>query len=229
MLNWEVDPALVEPLVPRGCELDLHAGKTYLSVVGFLFRDTRVLGIALPGHRNFEEVNLRFYVRRTDGGELRRGVAFIKEIVPRWAIAQVARLCYNEPYVALPMRHEVTGPAAGECSATGRVAYSWRFRRRWNSLHVEYGGERVPLASGSHEEFIAEHYYGYCGQRDGTTVEYQVEHPPWNVWPVSSAKFDADIGCLYGQQFVAVLSHPANSALLADGSAVAVMRPRRIN
>jgi len=243
MLSWEVDSALLKPLVPRGCELDFHAGKTYLSVVGFLFLDTRVLGIPVPGLLHFEEVNLRFYVRRTDGGEVRRGVAFIKEIVPRWAIAQVARLCYNEPYVALPMRHEATGPAAElltglsirgtqfserTSSSGGRVAYSWHFRQRWNSLAIEYDGERVPLVPGSHEEFIAEHYFGYCWQRNGTTLEYQVEHPPWNVWSVSKAKLDADIGGLYGPQFVTALSQPPTSALLADRSPVAVMRPVRI-
>jgi len=238
MLNWEVDPALVEPLVSRGTELDFHNGKTFVSLVGFLFRDTRVLGIPVPLHRNFEEVNLRFYVRHIVDGEIRRGVAFIKEIVPRWAIAQMARVCYNEPYVALPMRHEVSGPAAEAARVGGRglgvgedggqVAYSWRFGGRWNSLEVQYAGAKTPLVAGSHEQFIAEHYWGYCGQRNGGTVEYQVEHPPWNIWPATEAKIDCDAAALYGPQFAEVLSHPPTSAFLADGSEIAVMRPERI-
>src|SRR5687768_2327991 len=72
MLNWEIDPAVLEPLVPQGTELDFHDGKTYVSMVGFLFLDTRVLGWPVPLHRNFEEVNLRFYLRRVAGDEIRR-------------------------------------------------------------------------------------------------------------------------------------------------------------
>ena len=245
MLNWEIDPALVEPFVPRGVELDFHEGKTYVSLVGFLFRDTRVLGIPIPGHCNFEEVNLRFYVRRTVEGEVRRGVAFIKEIVPRWAIAQTARVCYNEPYVALPMRHEVTGPAIALLATTngrgeqepvtrsqesgGRVAYRWFCQSRWSSLELEYGGQRSPLAAGSHEEFIAEHYWGYCGQRRGGSVEYEVVHPPWNIWPATGAKLDCPAAeMLYGPTFADVLSRPPTTAFLADGSPVAVLRPTRV-
>ena len=107
MLNYRVDAALLEPFVPHGTTLDDWQGTTYVSLVGFLFRDTRVLGVPIPLHRDFEEVNLRFYVRREADGEVRRGVTFIKEIVPRPAIATVARLAYNEPYVALPMRHSI--------------------------------------------------------------------------------------------------------------------------
>jgi uncharacterized protein YqjF (DUF2071 family) len=254
MLNYEIDPAVLEPLLPRGCELDFHAGKTFASVVGFLFLDSRVLGVPVPGHRSFEEVNLRFYVRRQCEGEVRHGVAFVKEIVPRWAIAQTARLCYNEPYVALPMRHDVTGVAAelavrenvqisrfsghqkagdrepGEGHGHGgRVSYRWRFRGRWNSIELDYDGAPTTPTPGSHEEFIAEHYFGYCGQCDGGTIEYQVEHPPWKIWQAVSTSLNADVAALYGPQFEPALSRPAASAFLADGSAVAVMRPVRIN
>src|SRR6476659_7093850 len=156
MLNWEIEPSLLEPFVPRGCELDFHHGKTFISLGGFRFLDTRIFGVPVPLHRNFEEVNLRFYVRRMSGREVRRGVAFIKEIVPRWAIAQTARWCYNEPYVALPMAHEMTGPALGFAVARGReaavrsqngepcgkIAYRWKFDGRWNSIDVEYAGQR---------------------------------------------------------------------------------------
>jgi uncharacterized protein YqjF (DUF2071 family) len=243
MLNWQVDPALLEPLVPRGVELDFHDGKTYLSLVGFLFLDTRVLGVAIPGHRNFEEVNLRFYVRRVVGDEVRRGVVFLKEIVPRWAIAQAARACYNEPYVALPMRHEAPGtaadvlkPASGrrkppddfDPSEDGRVAYRWRFGGRWNSVEVHCQGRLAPPVPSSHEEFIAEHYWGYCGQRNGGTLEYHVEHPPWNVWPATDVKLDCDAAALFGRQFGPILSQPPATAFVADGSEVAVMRPVRI-
>jgi hypothetical protein len=242
MLNYEVDPAILHPLVPRGTELDSHGGRTYVSVVGFLFLGTRLLGWPIPFHRNFEEVNLRFYVRREVGGQVRRAVAFVKEIVPRWAIATTARWTYNEPYAAVPMRHSVSGPAAAmvhsaagfvartdsHLDAADAVSYSWRFRGRWNRLSLTHCGQPAPLSPGSHEEFIAEHYWGYCGQRDGGTVEYRVVHPPWRVWRGDEAQLDCDVAPLYGPQFVSFLKAPPASAFLADGSEVAVLRPVRI-
>src|SRR4029078_6426833 len=103
MLNYAVEPALLAPLVPRGLELDQFAAITYVSVVGFLFLQTRGLGIPFPLQRNFEEVNLRFYVRQRAPEGWRRGGVFLREIVPRRAIATLARLLYGEPYLAFPM------------------------------------------------------------------------------------------------------------------------------
>jgi uncharacterized protein YqjF (DUF2071 family) len=243
MLNYEVDPAVLRPLAPRGTELDTHEGRTFVSMVGFLFLGTRVLGLPVPFHRNFEEVNLRFYVRREAGGEVRRAVAFVKEIVPRWAIAMTARWAYNEPYAALPMRHSVGGPVAAmvrdaarftpridgsSVGAASAVTYSWRFAGQWNRLALAHAGAATPLTPGSHEEFIAEHYWGYCAQRDGGAVEYRVVHPPWKVWRGTDAELDCDVAALYGRQFAPFLQGPPASAFLADGSEVAVMRPLRI-
>src|SRR5262245_39598094 len=106
MLNYEVSPAVLSDLIPAGTELDSWGGHTFVSMVGFRFLRTRVLGLAVPGHSNFDEVNLRFYVRRNAHDGWRRGVVFVKEIVPHRAIAWLARALYNENYVALPMRHQ---------------------------------------------------------------------------------------------------------------------------
>ena len=168
MLNYEVDPALLRPLVPAGTELDAWGGVTYASVVGFMFLDTRVLGIPIPFHRDFEELNLRFYVRRRGPEGWRRGVVFVKEIVPRFAIAAVARVVYNENYVALPMRRHLDISAR----AGGTVEYGWKQGGRWCGLRAEVRGPARPLVEGSEEEFITEHYWGYVRQRDGGTVEY---------------------------------------------------------
>ena len=227
MLNYRVDPAMLAPLVPAGMELDAWQGATFVSVVGFLFRRTRVLGVPIPFHRSFEELNLRFYVRRPAAAhrELRRGVVFVKELVPRRAIATVARFVYNEPYLAVPMRHLMDFGAAGEPT---RVEYSWRLGGAWGRLAVTPRGAPAPIAPGSEEEFITEHYWGYTRQRDGSTVEYEVEHPRWRVWQVSEAALDADLEALYGSRFAAVLGERPSSAFIADGSAVRVMRPVRL-
>ncbi|HEX2190902.1 MAG TPA: DUF2071 domain-containing protein, partial [Longimicrobiaceae bacterium] len=184
---------------------------------------TRVLGVPVPLHRDFEEVNLRFYVRRRGPEGWRRGVVFVREIVPRWAIATVARVVYNEQYAALPMRHRI-GPFAG-----GReVEYGWRWRGRWNGLRaVTVGGPR-PLVPGSEEEFVTEHYWGYTARSRGPSAEYRVEHPAWRTWRVSEAALDCDVATLYGPAFVEALSAPPRSAFVAEGSPVRVLAGARL-
>jgi hypothetical protein len=229
MLNYAVDPALLAPLVPAGTELDAWHGTTYVSVVGFMFLRTRVLGLPIPFHVNFPEVNLRFYVRRRGRpGEPRvgpdgwkRGVVFVKEIVPRAAIAAVARVVYGEAYVALPMRREldlhVDGPRV-----RGRVAYHWTHRGPCG-VRVDIDGEPAPLVPGSEAEFITEHYWGYAAG-SGRTLEYQVEHPPWRVWTATDAALHGELASLYGEALAAPLAGPPRSAFLAEGSAIAVYR-----
>jgi uncharacterized protein YqjF (DUF2071 family) len=227
MLNWAVDPELLRPLVPRGTELDEWNGTTYASVVGFLFLRTRVLGIPIPFHRDFEELNLRFYVRRRGPEGWRRGVVFVKEVVPRFAIATVARVAYNENYAAMPMRHRI-GRDGMSLVPGGRVEYGWRLRGEWQAVAARTAGEPVALTPGSEAEFITEHYWGYAVQRDGGTVEYQVEHPAWRVWSVEESTFRCDVAAMYGARFTAALSAAPRSAFVAEGSPVVVRRGVRI-
>ena len=226
MVNYEVDPAVLARFVPAGTELDDFGGRVFVSMVGFLFLKTRVFGIPFPFHQNFEEVNLRFYVRRRVSGEVgwRRGAVFIREVVPRVVIATVARLLYNEPYLARPTRHRVeTRPGYIEAE------YRWRHASRWNALTVACGGgEPQAVASGSEQEFITEHYWGYNRQRDGGTMEYAVEHPRWHIWPATEHRFDCGVAAMYGAEFVPFLTARASSAFLVEGSPVSVRRGWRL-
>ncbi|HST20617.1 MAG TPA: DUF2071 domain-containing protein [Blastocatellia bacterium] len=223
MINYEIEPDALRPFVPRGTELDSWNGKTFVSLVGFMFLETRVLGLRLPFHHRFEEVNLRFYVRRKASEGWRRGVVFIKEIVPRRAIATVARIVYNENYVAMPMRHLIEVD-----DKSGRVEYGWRYRGNWNHLRVTTKGEAQTIAEGSEEEFITEHYWGYAAQRGGGSVEYQVEHPRWLVWQADSRSLDCDVKAIYGQTFADALTAEPSSAFLALGSEIIVRRGERL-
>ena len=227
ILNYEVDRSLLAALVPRGTKLDEWQGHTYLSVVGFLFLRTKVLGLPIPFHRNFEEVNLRFYVRRETDEGWRRGVVFVKEMVPRAAIAWVARTLYNEKYVAVPMGHHLTFAPDGS-QRLEAAAYTWTVAGHRNRLHLSVGAEPGPLVPGSHEEFVAEHYWGYSMQRDGGTCEYQVTHPPWRVAPATRAELDCDVSRVYGDVFGQALSAAPVSAFLAEGSEVAVSHGVRL-
>ena len=216
MLNFVVDPKIVAPLVPPGTELDFENGKTFLSVVGFLFLDTRLLGLPIPLHRDFEEVNLRFYVRKKSADTWRRGVVFVRELVPRRAIALVARAFYGEKYLALSMKHEIE-----HVDPKLKVEYSWRRGCKWESLKMSASGEPQAIAAGSHAEFITEHYWGYTRVRAGCS-EYQVEHPRWKIWNANDFEFRGDTAALYGPQFVETLSAPPRSAFIAEGSPITI-------
>jgi len=227
LLNYVLDPAVLAPLVPRGTELDTWSGRTYASVVGFRFLATRVRGCAVPFHRDFDEINLRFYVRRRVPEGWRRGVVFVKEIVPLPAIALVARAVYQERYVARPMRHRLD-LAGGELAPGARVEYGWREGARPQRLHARIEGEAAPLLAGSEEAFLTEHYWGYTARRDGACHEYRVEHPPWKVWRARDAALECDVARVYGAAFVDTLTARPFSACVADGSAVRVHPGERL-
>jgi len=216
MLNYAVDASVLKQFVPSGTELDSYGGDHFVSVVGFRFLNTRVFGWAFPFHRDFEEVNLRFYVRRRADEGWRRGVVFIRELVPRRAIAFVARKYYGEPYTALPMRHSIDMNINRI-----RVEYGWQREGRWELLCAAAEGQPEVITNGSMEEFITEHYWGYTA-RGATCGEYQVEHPRWEVWRATEAKLDADISTLYGDAFAESLSSRPASAFIAEGSPVIV-------
>lgn len=230
MLNYEIDSALVRARVPRGTEVDEWNGKTYVSLVGFRFLETRLMGWRIPFHVNFDEVNLRFYVRYKSGDEWRRGVVFVKELVPRTAIALVARWLYNEQYLAVPMDSHIDLPADSN-GQQGSVRYRWKWAGDWNEVTAQISGPPNPLEAGSEAEFITEHYWGYAAQRDGSTLEYRVEHPPWRVWLADQGRFTGDVGSLYGTEFAEVLDGPSSSAFVAEGSEIIVRhgRPTTVN
>jgi len=216
MLNYVVDPRVIAPLVPPGTEIDYANRETFVSVVGFLFLDTRLLGLPVPLHRDFEEVNLRFYVRKKSADTWRCGVVFVREFVPKRAIALIARSFYGEPYLAVPMKHNIE-----HADLRLQVEYSWRRGTKWGSLKMSASGEPQNIPAGSHAEFITEHYWGYTSVRAGCS-EYRVEHPRWKIWNADTFELSADVATLYGEQFVETLNAQPRSAFIADGSHIKI-------
>lgn len=213
--------------MPRGLELDDLEGRHLLSLVGFLFLETRVLGVPLPFLQRFEEVNLRFYVRRRASEGWRHGVVFVKEIVPRWPIALGARWLFNEPYHTMPMRHRLE-LEHGAPKPGGTLAYDWRSGGRWHQLSACVGALLGHAAPGSPQEFVIERYWGYTRQRDGSTVEYRVRHSPWTLWTGSDPRLDIDAASLYGADLGRWLQGPPCSVIVADGSPVTVSHGTRL-
>jgi hypothetical protein len=227
MLNYRVSPELLAPFVPRGTALDLWQETAYVSVVGFLFERIRVLGLPLPTHRCFEEVNLRFYVARdvAGSGERRHGVTFIRELVPRRLVSTAAKLTYNEPYRRLPMFHALD---VGDARETKRATFEWRDGPKFAALRVEADGRGQRLSEGTIEDFLTHREWGYTRQRDNSTIEYRVDHPRWTVFPSVDAQCAGPaLATSFGEEFAAVLARGPDSAWLSDGSAVVVHRPVR--
>lgn len=224
MLNYEVDPVVLQKYIPAGTELDLWQGKALVSMVGFMFNNTSVLGIKWPLHVNFEEVNLRFYVRYFDGEQWKRGAVFISEIVPKPIIALIANTLYKEHYRALPMRHTITF----NDDEHSDFLYEWKFKGKWNKLGATVSNNLIPIKPGSAEEFILEHYWGYNPLSNTKTMEYQVEHISWQVGNVRSCIFDADVAGLYGEEFLPYLQVAPYSAFFAKGSPIGVRMGAKI-
>jgi uncharacterized protein YqjF (DUF2071 family) len=222
-LNFEIAPGVLARYVPAGTELDAWQGRPLVSLVGFQFRDTRVLGLPIPFHRNFDEVNLRFYVRRKLGSHWRRGVVFVRELAPRRAVAWVARVCFGENYLTVPIHHRVD-PDDVQDDAPRRVEYAWTHQGRDYRLHVATQGDPRFAAAGTQESFTTELAWGYSGGPGRRTIEYHVEHPPWRMWSAQSARFEGDATGLYGEAFAEALSAAPASAFVMDGSVVSLSR-----
>jgi uncharacterized protein YqjF (DUF2071 family) len=224
MLNFEVDRSVLTPYLPRGTELDDRDGRNYLSLVAFLFLDTHVLGLPALFHQNFEEVNLRFYVRRRVGSEWRSGIVFIREMVPLFLVAETAKLTYNEPYRTVPMRHTIV-KTSGEMQS---VEYQFGAGRDQCRVALHVDGSLSDMEPGSEEEFLSDRAWGYTRQRNGGTIEYRVEHPRWRIWPNARHELAGPLDTFYDPPLPAILSGTPRSAFIADGSAVAVHMPERV-
>jgi uncharacterized protein len=224
MLNFVVDPGVLGPHLPKGVELDTHRGRHLLSLVAFLFLNTEVLGLPAFFHRNFEEVNLRFYVRRPVRKESRAGVVFIREMVPLPLVAELARLTYNEPYRTVPIEHTVV-ETDGELQSVEYRFGGLRDRCRV-ALHVN--GPPREMELGSEEEFLSDRGWGYTRQRSGATIEYRVQHARWHVWTNALSELHGPLGEFYEEPFASILREAPASAFISDGSPVAVHMPERI-
>ncbi|MEQ9219310.1 MAG: DUF2071 domain-containing protein [Cyclobacteriaceae bacterium] len=221
--NYEIKPSVLRKYLPNKTELDLYEGKCFVSLVGFMFKNTKLMGIPVPFHRHFEEVNLRFYVRYFDTGEWKRGVVFIKEIVPKPALTFVANQIYKEHYETMKMSH-----LWEQNPDHLLVEYSWKQKKRVNRFRIKTGLNPVVIPINSETEFITEHYWGYTKVEEKRTFEYEVVHPRWQAYEVLDYEIDVDFEGVYGSDFKMLMNQTPNSVMLAEGSEIAVRSKRRM-
>lgn len=215
--NYVINKDILEKYVPKGTELDLWEDKCFVSLVGFMFINTKLLGVKVPFHINFEEVNLRFYVKRNENGIWKRGVVFIKEIVPKKALTLVANTVYKENYETFPMRHKWI-----EENNSRTIEYHWSKSNQEHFFQVNADLATSKIESNSETEFITEHYWGYAKVNEFKTNEYEVTHPTWEVYTVNSYEIKVDFGKVYGDEFEILNNTTPHSVMLAEGSEITV-------
>lgn len=217
MANYAIDPEVLKPYLPNGVELDIYNNKAYVSLVGFMFKKTSLFQIPIPFLGTFEEINLRFYVKRIEGATVKRGVVFINETVPYKMVAWLANKLYQEHYTVIPTKNliDTTG-------TVNQIRYDWKINKNWNHLSVTTSKEREPMIAGSVEEFIFEHYYGYTKIDNTTSQEYKVNHPRWWVNKVIECSINCDFDAMYGKDFTSLNHQTPDSVIFAEGSAVTI-------
>ncbi len=214
-VTYAAEHALLEPYLPTGAQIDVLDGSPRVSLVAFGFRNTRVRGLAIPGHIRFPEINLRFYVRLH--GE--RAVVFIREFVPRPAIAIVAKVFYNEPYKTTRMALDISHGAA-----------ELRVRHRFgpgkaNVVAATADPAAVLPDEASPEHWLTHHDLGVGRTRDGRARSYGVEHERWALHAIRDLRVDVDFGALYGERWAHLAAAEPSHVTLAAGSQVRVLGP----
>ncbi len=217
MANYQIEPELLLPFLPKGVSLDLHQGKAYVSLVGFLFKNTKLFNVPIPFFGSFEEINLRFYVVKKEGNELKRGVVFINETIPYRLVAWIANKLYKENYTVVPTKHQLISS-----SETNHIKFEWLLQKKWNSIAVDFDSKAESMKTDSLEKFIYEHYYGYTKINEHQTEEYQLRHPSWKTHKVTNYKIDCDFEAMYGKSFSILNQTQPSAVFIAEGSDVAI-------
>lgn len=216
MSNYEVDPAILKPYMPKGLELDFYEGKTYVSLVGFMFKKTSLFGVPIPFFGSFEEINLRFYVQRIEGKKIKKGVVFINETVPFKIVALLANKLYKEHYISIPTKNSIY------VKEHKHIDFKWKMNDKWNSLTVKSDINQYKIEPFSIEEFIFERYFGFTKLSPSRSQEYRIQHPKWNTNKILNYTVDCDFNTMYGESFSHLTNHEPNSIIMAEGSLVSV-------
>ncbi len=223
MANYAIDSQILEKYLPVRTQYDLFHGEVYVSLVGFMFMETSILGIKFPFHTNFEEVNLRFYVKRPHNEGWKRGVVFISEIVPLPTVTFIANNFYGEHYRTMPMKHKMS-----TVNDEFTVEYYWK-KKNWNSLKIITGTSTHDMIADSEEDFFTQQYWGYNRVSENSTLEYEVLHPSWKFYDTKGYTIDVDFANIYGDKFSFLQNQKPKSIFLAEGSTISLKKGTRLS
>ena len=214
LLTYAIDPSLLAPFLPKGVIADTRDGHAFVSFVAFDFLKTRVKGLPIPFHVNFPEINLRYYVRYKE----KRGVMFVKELVPKYCIALVADRLYNEPYESTPMSSNVN-----VADGLREIKHQFNYCGQNFDLHFTVKDQPFLPPENSTEHFFKEHEWGFNLDKKGRLLKYQVTHPFWRIYPIESRfKFNIDFQAIYGEHWEVLNGKIPYSVVVAEGSPIKV-------
>lgn len=216
MANYEVAPALLMPYLPKGVELDFYQSKTYVSLVGFMFKNTSLFGTPIPLFGSFEEINLRFYVRKIEGNKIKKGVVFINETVPFKVVALLANKLFKEHYISIPTKHSI------HIGENKNIQYEWKKNGKWNSISVSANIEKHSIEAETMELFIFERYFGFTKINNNLSQEYRINHAKWLTNKIIEAEVTCDFENMYGKSFSVLNNTAPSSIMLAEGSLITV-------
>jgi uncharacterized protein YqjF (DUF2071 family) len=216
MANYEIEPSILEPYLPKGVELDFFNNKTYVSLVGFMFNKTRLFGVPIPFFGSFEEINLRFYVRKVENRKIKKGVVFINETVPFKVVALLANKLYKEHYISIPTKNTI------DITEHKNIKYEWKVDNKWNSIAVKSDTDKYKIEQATIEEYIFERYFGFTKLSNFSSQEYKINHPKWMINKVLNTHINCDFRTMYGDAFLVLNNQKPDSVLLAEGSQVSV-------
>lgn len=217
MANYAIDEAKLKEYLPNGVEIDLYQGKAYVSLVGFLFKNSRIFGMPIPLLGTFEEINLRFYVKRKESNGYKRGVVFINETVPYKPVAWLANKLYKEHYISIPTKNHIK-----TFKSHKEVEFKWKTSSQWNKIGVEANIFSEEMEHGSFQEFIFEHYYGYTRLNGSSSQEYRIHHPRWKVNRVTKYDINCNFAEMYGPAFADLTHQEPKDIFIAEGSNVSI-------
>jgi uncharacterized protein len=177
--HWPVEPAVLEPLVPRPLQLDRYDGGAWLGITPFVLTGLRGHGMPpFPWLSHFPEVNVRTYVDYRG----KCGIYFFSLDAGRRAAVGAARRGYRLPYFHADMSAEARGEEvryrSERIDAGGPPA----------ELRLSYrpAGPWLPVRDGSLERWLAERYCVYVVDDGERVLRGDIHHSPWPLQPAEA-------------------------------------------
>lgn len=221
--NYIVSPEIIEKYLPRHTEIDFFNGQCFVSLVGFQFKDVAIEGIKVPFHTDFEEINLRCYVRHFDGQGWRQGTVFLSEIADKRLLTALANSLYNENYRTMPTKH-----SQKEAPQGNQYGYYWKSENQWQQMEVSTATRPVSVDPESETAFLIHKLWGYGKHNEQQTNQYQIDHPLWQVYPVQQYSLEVDFSKIFGPEFAHLKGRKPHSVILAEGSPINVIGTSKI-
>ena len=215
LVNYAVPQSILAPLLPKDCDLTLWNNQAFISIVGFQFNNTRVFKVKWPYFTHFLEINLRFYLNYKG----KKAVRFIREYVPSYLIAEIARRTYNEPY-----KKRKIEASFEKTKETLRLEYRMPIKDHPFIINAKADNKPYIPNKSSAEYFFKEHDLGIGHTKKGRTLLYDVYHPEWRVFPIKTSFVKIDWKFFFGSKFSFLNNSQPDSVFLAEGSKVKVYK-----